>query len=882
MSALGRETQVSTHVPFWQPFNPNNPTGEGPTGPTGPQGIQGQQGFSSGKVLYMNSPGPTGPAGFNLITEFPDQNPVSTNVITMSSTYWEYDVNSLTVPKGNWAFTMTARSEYIGTPPGLIVSLGYITGGIFTAVETNDTDPYIVLNDANFPLDATTHNFALTTATYTFPNQPLILELRTSSGKVFIDTAGDSQFQVVTSLSPDPGPTGPTGQTGPTGKTGPTGPSGTNGTNGTNGTQGPTGIQGPTGYTGPAGIANITTWSQYPATQTVNFGSTNGINSGQTFPLVVDRGGDVGGDANLQLTAQNGARGRITLTGQPGAAGLGSVIDVIANGGTSNVLGVNYAYGGLVNITANTPLATSNTFTSAIKLSAASILSYAGAVSPLGSLVGYNFLYGTLGINCVVGSPSSIPNTPGTIYLYAPQGTKIQNTLYVDVLNNYTGSNLNIQANNGSQNVNISNTQALYMQNNPLIDGGSGSNRRILNFDNIEGIALRGNTLNSYSGDLTISSYTYSPANFNININSQSNLNLNSSNGGSVFVNGSAIVPPSAWSQYPATQNVNFANKTLVNTGDIQADPSGSGITNITSITGLATGGMTLSNVNNLYGMTSGVAMTNISNISASSGGLAISNCTSLVGSNLSINNVNTITGTTAMNLSNTGTISGATPSITGSSYVAVTGANLLNLTSTNGNVNITSSSGNINLAPGITGVVNSSNTLNMNTNAITNVTTINGRNLFKYGEWACTASTTLTANTPLAITWDTGILAVGFSPLSGGTYLTASVSGDYLIICTLVLEKSAGSGVTAAVYSWLETTGGVQVPNSSRHVDVPTGETNEITINQIVSLTAGQQVRIMVATDVNSVSLLTEPAQVTPYARPQVPSGNLSILIVG
>ena len=170
---------------------------------------------------------------------------------------------------------------------------------------------------------------------------------------------------------------------------------------------------------------------------------------------------------------------------------------------------------------------------------------------------------------------------------------------------------------------------------------------------------------------------------------------------------------------------------------------------------------------------------------------------------------------------------------------------------------------------------------LNLANNGITNVDTLNGHNLYQYGQWACTASATLEGNTPTPMTWDIGVYDVGFSPSSGGTYLTASKEGYYKVITTIVLSKSGGSGTSAAVYAWIETTGDVQVANSCRHVDIKGGETGEITINQIIYLTAGNAFRIVVATSETTVSFTTIAAQTSPYARPQVPTGNLSVTII-
>jgi hypothetical protein len=142
--------------------------------------------------------------------------------------------------------------------------------------------------------------------------------------------------------------------------------------------------------------------------------------------FVVDEGANAAAVASFSVTAQNGNRGDISLTANPGIAGVFGQINLTANGGTTPGL---LATGGLISLTANTPVGADPTLTSAIKLSAAGINSYAGAVPSIGSLLGYNFIYGTLGVNLCAGLPSVVPNTPGTTYIYGTNGVTIGSQL---------------------------------------------------------------------------------------------------------------------------------------------------------------------------------------------------------------------------------------------------------------------------------------------------------------------------------------------------------------------------------------------------------------------------------------------------------------------
>ena len=701
MSALSRESQVNTFQPLWQPYGTYGPTGN--TGPTGPQGIQG---LSTGLVLYfggatLSTPTFSAPPGVSPGQGYFDLNPVP-NVLTPTTLnllgtlstdalVW-YDTLTVlpsAIVAGVWVFDITMTPRYTTTPPSLKINIGYVNGGTFTSIADNFA--------LTFPVNAPnnqTESYTIGVGVPSVSSIPSGSKLVIYFGATFSSTTDLLRFQtgedyisqVTTSLAAQPGPTGPQGATGNTGPTGPTGPTGKAGTNGTNGS---TGSTGPTGAMGPTGSNNIATWSSYPALTNINAGSTHTITGDTTLGIVADRGADFGGDAFLNLTATNGYRGHIVATANPGVNGVGGIIDVVANGGSYSNLGNSYAVGGLVNITANTPVATIYSQTSAIKLTADSVLSYAGPITPLGSLLGYNYIQGSLGVNIVAGGASSIPNTPGTIYLYGANGTKLQNGLYLDTLYNYPGSNLNIRT-SGGNNVDISNCQALRMENNPLIDGGGGSNSRILNFNSI--VANQMGTDAMYT-----SSIINSPLGpYDMSITAASNVNFTV--GGSVRINGTPITNASAWSTYPATAPVNFSNFNLTNCGDIVGYGTGSAISNIIGVTGVATG-MTLSNVNNVYGVASGVAMTNVSNISASSGGLAISNCTSLVGSNMFVNNVNTMSMVSGGSISNVSNVAGSNLTI-----------------STSGNLNLTSSTG---------GKINASVDLNMNGYTVSNVGTI-------------------------------------------------------------------------------------------------------------------------------------------------------------
>ena len=845
MSALGRETLVSTYQPLYQPFGTYGPTGN--TGPTGPQGIQG---LSTGRVLYFGgltllSPVFSAPPGVSPGQGYFDLNPVPDVMVSTTLTLlatqptdalvW-YDTATVlpsAIVAGVWVFDITLMPRYITTPPNLDIYIGYDTAGVFTPITDNASTPYLINAPTN-QIESYTIGVGVPGVVGIPAGSKLVIYFRAtySSATDFVQflTGEDYISQVTTSLSAQPGPTG---QQGPTGNTGPTGPTGPTGQAGTNGTNGATGSTGPTGAVGPTGTNNIATWSSYPALTNIDAGSVHTITGDTTLGIIADRGADFGGDAFLNLTATNGYRGHIVATAEPGVNGIGGVIDVIANGGTSNILGSNYAYGGLVNITANTPVATIYSLTSAIKLTADSVLSYAGPITPLGSLFGYNYIQGSLGVNIVAGSASSVPNTPGTIYLYGLNGTKLQNGLYLDTLYNYPGSNLNIRT-GGSNNVDISNCQAIRMQNNPLIDGGGGSNSSITNFNSLAVNNI--STTNVYASTISSPVLGAPP---DLGITAVSNVNFTV--GGSVRINGVPITNASTWSTFPATAPVNFSNYNLTNCGDITGFGAGSAIFNILGVTGVGTG-MTLSNVNNVYGVASGVALTNVSNISASSGGLAISNCTSLVGSNMVVNNVSSISMASGGNVNMSGGTISNVSNLLGS-----------NLTiSTSGNLNLTSSTGG--------GKISANVDLNMNGYVISNVAAINSlTGLALNSPAGVTISSTLSmatnpiTNCPsisslsnLALTPAAGSLVNINGPVNMGSNNMSNLFGLTRIL--------SGTGVAQPVLQYGTTTG--TGSSGTVIVNIPTAYTSSTSYVAFAVMQDSQDSKIAVLR--NSASQIT------------------------
>lgn len=306
-------------------------------------------------------------------------------------------------------------------------------------------------------------------------------------------------------------------------------------------------------------------WSQYPASSAVNmngFDLTGGSQAaftiaatsnltetaGVSYCNIVDRGADITGAALMSLNAKNGLQGSIAITADPGFNnGVFGRVDITANGGSLAGVGS----GGLINLTANTPLGFSN-LTSAVKINAAGINSYAGAVPPIGSLAGYNFIYGTAGVNITSGIPSIFPNIPLTTYLYGTAGIVLNSDVYTSDIYPYWDG---VSASNGDLSiqgrlinltnqvyVNLSNVKYLDMDFFALIRQVKGinfcntySNNYMSNADTIQGsnsisgyATISGTTLSGTTGNFTTLNGTNITA---TNTLSTTSLNISSING---------------------------------------------------------------------------------------------------------------------------------------------------------------------------------------------------------------------------------------------------------------------------------------------------------------------------------------------------------------
>ena len=309
-------------------------------------------------------------------------------------------------------------------------------------------------------------------------------------------------------------------------------------------------------------------------------------------------------------------------------------------------------------------------------------------------------------------------------------------------------------------------------------------------------------------------------------------------------------------------------------------DLNNNNVTNANTITGQ--GALTLA--------TTGA--TNI-NLSPDTGGLIVAN----KGLNLNNNNVtnaNTITGQTALSLTAANgqvnlTATGTGNRINFNSDAQFNNRTLFNFTGTNvgGIFGLTTQSLNLvgqQATPAVT--IRGSLTMWANAttqapgNSISGVTTLNGRNLFSYGNFYNTASQTLGAiNTATRIQMNTSANnnLITLDTTTNIGRITFTNAGVYHVVWNAYLFH--GSGGTAKSCIWIRLNGtDVAGSGKTENNDSQQNETN-LTSSSLINATAGQYIEFFWASDSTNVPL-TAIAASAPF--PATPSFNCTITIVG
>ena len=233
---------------------------------------------------------------------------------------------------------------------------------------------------------------------------------------------------------------------------------------------------------------NLTVSGQYSITETADVGSAISNYANYGTINITGKGG-LGGIVNItadvatplnpavtvsQLTAEaKGNYGLISPAPAPALFGYiprGGLVSIIARQGltpsppatvTSQLFG-----NGEIDLTAYSY----NLVPGLIKLNSGANAMYAGAISPLTGIFGNNYIFGQYG-NSILAAlpPGGVPNVPGENYIYALNGTVIDNGLYTDTIYNKFGGNLNLDSRTSNINITSSNTGGSLSLTSPTI-----------------------------------------------------------------------------------------------------------------------------------------------------------------------------------------------------------------------------------------------------------------------------------------------------------------------------------------------------------------------------------------------------------------------------
>jgi len=336
------------------------------------------------------------------------------------------------------------------------------------------------------------------------------------------------------------------------------------------------------------------------------------IDSGNDISLTADPGLNPLYTAAVNLTAKNGNGGQVNIVADPGSvAAFGGVVNVTANGGTITIpqpppeLPISVTVGGEVNITANTGSGAGlYTATSAINLNAASINSYAGAIPPIGSLLGYNFIYGNLGVSICAGLPASGVQFPGTVFisgigipgvaggvrLQSAQGIQMLSDTYIENLYPLDGNGLTIQGRSlPTGYVTIKDLAQLTM--NPATALQTDRVTSVSNLGILFQDAIQATTIEPPMATAAGTPNLMIKGNENIlggyqnyvQIQNADTIAFDATGTGALSnvksINGAAWPPPtgdaSLWSQYPQTSTLDASGYGIVNLSTINGQPVG-------------------------------------------------------------------------------------------------------------------------------------------------------------------------------------------------------------------------------------------------------------------------------------------------------------------
>jgi len=147
-----------------------------------------------------------------------------------------------------------------------------------------------------------------------------------------------------------------------------------------------------------------------------------------------------------------------------------------------------------------------------------------------------------------------------------------------------------------------------------------------------------------------------------------------------------------------------------------------------------------------------------------------------------------------------------------------------------------------------------------------------------KYGSFFSDADQLAVADTPTLVNFNSENASEGVS-VASNTDITFDLAGIYSTNCKLQFINTSSND--HPVYVW-QRLNGVDVNGTGVSTVVPKAADGGLAITAIscvASVSAGDIIQLVWATEVDTVELHHNPAQVTPYSRPAVPSATFSVV---
>jgi len=587
-------------------------------------------------------------------------------------------------------------------------------------------------------------------------------------------------------------------------------------------------------------------------------------NNGGSITLNNNIAKEAGRPDNRDITITAGKNGEFSsvsslVLNSSTADSLLGAYTAIAITSTTGTVSLTAGAGQTVNVNSNLNLtnkniANANTITGQTALTLATTGNNNLSISPAGT----GLIVATKGLNLSNNNITNANTITGQGALTLASGTNT-NIVLSPAGTGVISATKSLNMNNAS----ITNCNAVLSSTDLSLNGGTGNSIVALKDLNMSNLNI--NNANTITGQGALTLATTGATNLNLSpastglIVATKGLNLSNNN----ITNANTITGQGALTL--ATTGATNLSLSPASTGTIVAtkdlNMSNNNITNANTITGQTT--LTLATTTN-----------GSLNLSPDGAGTIIANKTINMLNN-NIGAANTITGNTSLTLASAsnGNIA-INPNGTG---VVIIGKELL--MGSNGISQVPSITSTSSLTF-VTGAGANNQAINCSNNALTNVATINGRNLFSYGNFYNTATQTLTAtNTATRVVMNTSLNnnLITLDSVTNIGRITFTNAGVYHVVWNAYLLHGSGGTVKSCIWIRLN---GTDVAGSGKtgNNDASQNETN-LTSSSLVSVTASQYIEFYWAAASVSVPL-TAVAASSPY--PATPSFSCTISIVG